>query len=140
MTAYGNITYTDVVNSVQQNGWSIESQTTDATIITKRKGAPGIIAIPLALIPVLGVIIASAWIAARGTITVTVERKRTQARVHTPSNEYDINTPEDLDMFFETHNYRGSVSYYPVVLAGGVVLFIGFILFQLASGGVAPAP
>ncbi|MEM6283943.1 MAG: hypothetical protein AAF787_17260 [Chloroflexota bacterium] len=135
MATYGNITYTDVVNSVQENGWDIEKQTPDATIITKRKGAPGIFAIPLALIPVLGVVLAAAWIAARGTVTVTIERKRTQARVHTPTNEYDINTPEDLDIFFDTHNYRGSVSYYAVILTGGLVLFIGFILFQLFGGG-----
>ena len=135
MSSYGRISYTDFINQVRDNGWAIESQTPDSTVITKKRGAPGIIVIPLALIPLVGMIIGLAWIAMRGTATVTIERKLTQARVLTTRNEYDINNREDMEFFFNDHAYRGSVSYYPVAITGAIVLVVGFLLLQFLSGG-----
>jgi hypothetical protein len=132
MSNYNKINYTDVVNQVRQNGWEIESQTPYSTIISKKRGAPGALAIPLALIPVIGVLLALAWIAVRGTITVTIERKLTLARVHTPTSVIDVNTREDLDLFFSDHRYAGSVGYYAVILTGGVMIFVVALLFQFA--------
>lgn len=136
MSSYGKISYTDFINQVRANGWTIETQTPDSTVITKKRGAPGMVVIPLALIPVLGMIIGLAWIAIRGTATVTVERKLTQARVLTPTNEFDINNRDDMEFFFNDYAFRGSVSYYPVAITGGIVLIVGIVLLQLLG---APA-
>ena len=135
MTGFGHITYTEVVNQVRQHGWQIESQTPDATRITKKRGAPGVIAVPLALIPLVGLILATTWIAVRGSVNVTIERKRITARVHTPSNQFDINDQDDLDLFFNDYSYRGSVGYAPVIFAGGAVIFVMVLLFQFGGGG-----
>ncbi len=135
MPGFGHITYTEVVNQVRDHGWEIESQTPDATIITKQRGAPGFIAIPLALVPLVGLLLATAWIALRGSINVTIERKRITARVHTPTNEFDIEDQDDLDMFFHDYSYRGSVGYTPVIFAGGAAIFLVIILFQFTVGG-----
>ena len=136
MGSYRKISYTDVVNQVRENGWSIESQTPDATIITRQKGAPRIPAIVISFIPLIGVVIAVAWIAIRGSITVTIERKLTSARVLTPRNEYDINTRDDMELFFNDYSYANGIGYYTVLLIGGAVLFGGFFLYQLMRGGV----
>lgn len=118
------ITYTDVINQVAEHGWTIESQTPNTTVITKPVGAPGLVVIPLAVIPVIGMLLGIAWIAARGKATVTIERHLTQARVLSPRREFDINDREDMEMFLNDYNYGGNVGYYPVVAVGGVVLFI----------------
>lgn len=138
MQSYGSITYTDVINQVTQHGWNIESQTPNSTVITKAVGAPALVVIPLAIIPVLGMLVGIAWIAARGKTTVTIERRLTQARVLTPRNEFDINGREDMELFLNDHNYKGNVGYYPVAAVGGVVLFLLFVGIQfLAAGGGA---
>ncbi len=134
MSSYGNITYTDFVNQVRENGWTIESQSPDSTVITKQKGAPAAVVIPLALIPLIGMFIGMAWISTRGSAVVTIERKLTRARVLTPTNEFDVNNQEDMEMFFNDYAYRGSVGYTPVAITGGVILLVGFVLVQFLSG------
>lgn len=131
--SYDGINYIDVVNQVQQNGWQIASQTDKATVIEKRVGVPGIIVIPLALIPLIGMMIGLAWIAAAGKAIVTIERKLNRARILTPRNEFDVNSREDLDVFFNDYNFRGHIGYYPVAMVGIVVLFIGGILIQFVQ-------
>lgn len=126
---YGSITYTDVINQVQANGWTIVKQSADSTTIEKQRLAPALLVIPLALIPVLGVILGLVIIAVRGKITITIERKLTTARVNTPTNAYDINKREDLDMFFSDYAY-GGVGYTPVLVVGGVVSFLTVMFLQ----------
>jgi len=123
-----------VVNQVREEGWDIETQTPDATVITKQKGAPRVPAIALSLVPIIGMLLALAWIAVRGTVTVTIERKLTSARVLTPRNEFDINSRDDMEMFFNDYSYTNGVGYYTVLLVGGAVLFGGFLLFQYVRG------
>jgi hypothetical protein len=127
------ITYTDVVNQVRDHGWTIVSQTPDSTQIEKQVGAPRIPAIVLALIPIVGMIIAVAWIYFRGQSKVTIERKLTTAHIITGSNSYDVSGREQLEMFFTTHNYSGNIGYYPVVIIGVVIIFIGALLVQFAA-------
>ena len=134
MGSYRKISYTDMLNQVREQGWDIESQTTDATIITRQKGAPRIPAILLSLIPLIGMLIALAWIAIRGSVTVTIERKLTSARVLTPRNEYDINSRDDMELFFSDYDYGNGIGYYTVLMIGGGVLFGGFLLFQFLRG------
>lgn len=129
---YGNITYIDVVNQVQANGWTIVSQSTDATVIEKPRLAPALLVLPLAIIPVLGVIAGLAIIALRGKVTVTIERKLTTARVNTPSNAYDITKREDLDLFFSDFAFQG-VGYTPVIIVGGLVTFL-VVMFSPGLG------
>lgn len=128
--SFDGVNYTDVINQVRQNGWHIVSQSPNSTVIEKAVGAPGIIVIPLAIIPVIGMIIGIIWIAMSGKAVVTIERKLTKARIFTARNEFDINRRDDLDLFFNDYNFRGHVSYYPVVLVGIVVAFVGGILMQ----------
>lgn len=129
---YGKVNYVDVVNRVSAEGWTIVSQTPDATEIQKTVGAPRIPALLLSLVPVLGMALAALWIYSRGATAVTIERKLTAARVVTPKNSFDINRSEDLDMFLDNHNYRGNIGYYPVMATGLVVLFLVGIVFQLS--------
>jgi hypothetical protein len=129
---YGKVTYVDVVNRVSAEGWTIVAQTPDATEAEKTVGVPRVPAILLALIPLLGMILVSAWIYMRGSAQVTVERKLTSARIITPNHTYDINKGEDLDMFLDMHNYRGNIGYYPVVITGIVILFMVGIFIQVS--------
>lgn len=129
--SYGNITYTDVVNQVQKNGWQIIRQSPDETVIEKRVGAPRVAAIALALVPIVGMMAASGWIAARGKITVRIERQLMSARIHTPRNAFDVTSRDALDMFFSDYGYHNSVGYYPVLLVGGIISFGALVLLQV---------
>lgn len=128
MSSYGSITYTDVLNQVQNQGWKIVSQTPDSTVIEKPVGIPGVIGIPLAIIPFVGFLLALAWIALRGKAVVTIERKLTQARLLTPRNEFDVNHREDLELFFNDYNYSRNVGYFPITVIGLVILFVGGVV------------
>jgi hypothetical protein len=132
---YGSITYTDIINQIQDHGWKIKSQSQDATVIEKPVGAPGMVVIPLALVPVIGVILGVLWIALRGNAVVTIQRKLTKARVIAPGSEYDINTREELDMFLGNYNFKGHVSYYPVIFVGIAAVFVGGFLLQFMFTG-----
>ncbi|MEO0564663.1 MAG: hypothetical protein AAF125_21340 [Chloroflexota bacterium] len=130
---YGKINYVDVVNQVTQNGWTIVAQTPDDTRIETQVGIPRVPGILLSLVPVIGALLAALWIYTRGTMSVTIERKLTTARVVTPTNAYDINRREDLETFFTSFDYRGNIGYYPVVITGIVVVFIIGVLIQVAA-------
>jgi hypothetical protein len=128
---YGKITYTDVLNLIAEEGWDITGQTPDATTIEKRVGAPRFLVLPLAVIPLIGLVLGLVWVALNGRKVVTVERRLTSARITMPGNEFDVNTREDLEMFFNDHNYRGNVGYSTVTTVGLVATFVLTVWFQL---------
>jgi hypothetical protein len=128
---HGNLNYSDVVNQVREQGWTIVSQTPDATHIEQQVGAPRIPAIALALVPVVGMLLALLWIYTRGTIQVSIERHRNTARIVTKTNTYDINRNNDLETFFSLHSYDGNIGYYPILITGIIVTFILFVVFQM---------
>ncbi|MFZ4814819.1 MAG: hypothetical protein ACOYL5_09800 [Phototrophicaceae bacterium] len=126
--AYGSVSYTDVIVQMTQSGWKIVTQTPDATTVEKQRGAPGMIAIPLAVIPVVGFVLAMVWIGLAGKYVVDIERKRNNARLVTKRETIEINHRDDLDLFLRDHDTKRNVSYATVTTVGLVATFVLFAL------------
>lgn len=130
---YGTILYTDVLNRLKGTGWKIVNQSTDGITIEKNVGAPGWAVIPLALLPLLGVMLGALWVYLAGKATVKIERHLTKARIVTPKVSFDVNRDEDFEDFLTQYRFRGHVHYMPILVVGGVSTFLLMLLISFSA-------